>query len=259
MSTTKNLHIRRGHRSLVMIDEHFSGPTGWGHGGVTAGRLAELVEPDGASVRFVAPIPLGQPLRAQWRTDRLEVLARGRPVAEVRDLERELSAPVFEMPSARAIDDAERAYLEPRAGVHPAPTCFACGSDRSHGGLQLRPGPVGSSGDFATRWTPGGSGLVPSWLVWAAIDCPTGFPALPSTPQDHIVVTGELTAQIRRRLRSDETYVILSRRTGGSGPRHVTEAAITTSAGEVVAIANAIWFSVPAAGFGAPSTAKSCA
>ena len=43
---------------MISIDPRFNGPTDCGHGGVSAGRFAELVNPLAASVRFAAPIAL---------------------------------------------------------------------------------------------------------------------------------------------------------------------------------------------------------
>jgi hypothetical protein len=47
---------------MISIDPRFNGPTDCGHGGVSAGRFAELVNPLAASVRFAAPIPLATEL-----------------------------------------------------------------------------------------------------------------------------------------------------------------------------------------------------
>ena len=47
---------------MISLDPRFNGPTDCGHGGVSAGRFAELVNPLAASVRFAAPIPLAPPV-----------------------------------------------------------------------------------------------------------------------------------------------------------------------------------------------------
>ena len=50
---------------MISIDPRFNGPTDCGHGGVSAGRFAELVNPLAASVRFAAPIPLATELDSE--------------------------------------------------------------------------------------------------------------------------------------------------------------------------------------------------
>ena len=46
----------------ITIDHHHNGPMGSGHGGVAAGRFAELVDAQASFVRLHAPIPLATPM-----------------------------------------------------------------------------------------------------------------------------------------------------------------------------------------------------
>ena len=233
----------------MIIDPHYTGPAHFGHGGVSGGRFAEFVEPDAASVRFFRPIPLGTDLAAVQGPDGLTVSASDEVVATVRRLDAPLAVGPFSMPSALEIERAERSWLDARDGHHMAPTCFACGHQRLVGGLGLRPGPVADGGVHACRWRPEGTGRLPAWLVWAALDCPTGFPALHQIAASEAIVTGELAVQILEPVHAGSTYRILSRLVAHDGRKHETAAALYGPNGRRCAIARATWLTVPASTF----------
>ena len=242
----------------MLIHSHFNGPIGSGHGGVAAGLFATLVEPDAASVRFTAPIPLDTPLDTRSVDGAFTIWAGSIEVARVRDLAAPLHVAPFDLPSVEDILDAEPTWLDFRDGEHMAPTCFACGYDRSEGGLGLRPGPTVDPSVRACTWTPAGDGRVPSWMVWAALDCPTGVPALHRVRRDQAVVTGELSVEILRPVPAAATHRILSRHVVESGRRHQTEAALFDPEGRRLAIATATWITVPMAAV-IPTTAAAAA
>ena len=229
---------------MITIKNTFSGPTGSGHGGVSAGRFAAELEPDGAIVRFSRPIPLGRPLRPLMTDAGLDILDGSTVIATVCDLPGPLSVGNFPNVSLADAATAELRWLDGREGVHMAPDCFACGYERSSDGLHLRPGPVDGEDIYATRWTPPGPGHIPSWMVWAAIDCPTGFPALNILPCDEAALTGQLAVQILRPLSGGQQYTIVSRLVSKDGRRIVTEAAILDDRGSRAAVAVATWISV---------------
>jgi acyl-coenzyme A thioesterase PaaI-like protein len=242
----------------VLIHSHFNGPIGSGHGGVAAGLFATLVEPAAASVRFMAPIPLDTPLDARSADGTVTFSTGSIDVARVQDLAAPLQVAPFALPSVENVLDAEPAWLDFRDGEHMAPTCFACGHDRSEGGLGLRPGRTVDPSVRACTWTPEGDGRVPSWMVWAALDCPTGVPALQRVGRDQAVVTGELSVQILRPVPAGVTHRILSRYVAESGRRHQTEAALFDPEGRRLAIATATWITVPMAAV-IPTTAAATA
>ena len=237
----------------MIIDPHYNGPHAVGHGGASAGRFAELVEPDAASVRFLLPVPLAAELVPVPDRDRGAVaLNHGeKTVATVQALSRPLAVGPIPMPSAFEIERAERTWLDDRDGDHICPTCFGCGHERLVGGLGLRPGPAGDDGVHACRWRPEGTGRLPSWLVWAAMDCPTGFPALATVGLDEAIVTGELAVQVLEPLHAGRTYRILSRFVRADGRRRFTEAALYRPDGRRAAVATATWVTVPRAALAA--------
>jgi hypothetical protein len=232
---------------MITIESTYNGPAGWGHGGTAAGYFAANVEPDGATVRFHNPVPLGAAMTMERTEKGVTFHHDGEAIATARDLERPLSVGRFPSVDQWAVGAAQRRWLDARDGLHMAPTCYACGHQRRSGGLQLRPGPVGVDGVHATNWEPEGDGRLPSWLLWAAMDCPTGFPAFHHVDADEGVVTGELSVQVLRPVMAGERYTILSRRVGGEGRRHDTEAMLLGPDGSSLALATATWITVPLA------------
>jgi hypothetical protein len=152
-----------------------------------------------------------------------------------------LDIDAFERLHPMAVAVAESRWLDHSDGHHPFPTCFGCGTTRLDDGLGLEPGRVPGTSVHATFWTPGIDGPVPSWLVWAALDCPSGGPALALVPKGSAVVTGELAVEVRQPLSGRTQYQILSRCTGRSGRKISTQAAIVDPKGRNVAVASATW------------------
>ena len=232
--------------SFLTIDPAHNGPARSGHGGVAGGRFAALVDSARATVRFVAPIPLGEPMESVRVADGVTVVGPTGPVATVQALSAPLRTGHFGRLTRNDVAVAEDRWLDRRGGDHVAPTCFACGPMRTDTiGLGLRPGPVPESSLFATAWRPEIAGDVPDWMVWAALDCPTGIPALAEVDVDQAVVTAQLSVDIRGPVRGDGDYQLVSRRTGGEGRKHVTEAALVDAQGRSVAVATALWVTVP--------------
>ena len=225
---------------MITLQSIHNGPPHSAHGGVAAGHMAALVDGDRAVVRFHSPPPLGEPLvGTSSSTDTIDVVAGCRRIATVRRTE-PLPVEVFERLDPMAVAVAEARWLDHAEGEHPFPTCFGCGPDRSDG-LGLAPGLVPGSDLHATFWAPPVDGVVPSWLVWAALDCPSGGPALASASEGAAVVTGELAVDIRRPVVGGRQYQIVSRRSGGSGRKIVTQAAIVDDRGRNLAVAQATW------------------
>jgi hypothetical protein len=233
------------HADLI-IDSRYNGPPSSGHGGVAAGRTAELVDPRAAVVRLLAPIPLDTPLRP-GETDKgvVPMYAGVEPVATVGPLPAPLPVGRFNPPQADLVQQAELAWLSTSDGVHPFPTCFGCGPDRPRrDGLGLRPGRVRGTDVCATRWLPPGSGEVPAWLVWAALDCGSAGPVIADASRGAPVVTGELAVEIRGEVCGGTPYTLMSRLVGRAGRRTITQAALVDDAGQHVAVGVTTWFTL---------------
>ncbi len=232
---------------MITIGNTHNGPLGIGHGGTSAGRFAELVDPHAARVRLHRPVPLDRPMWWLAATDKACVFEADARIATVEPLSAPLRTRQFGRASEAEVDRAEAAWLDHRSGVHMAPTCFACGHQRDGDGLGLRPGPIDGSSLFATSWRPRAGRALEPWLIWAALDCPTGFPALAAIGTDEAAVTGELAVEIRRPVPGDGSYQLLSRLTGHDGRKLTTEAALVDESGATLAAATATWISVPLA------------
>lgn len=228
---------------MITIQSLHNGPPHSAHGGVAAGQMAALVDSDRAAVRFHAPPPLDEPLAGVTLPDgAVGVVAGSQRVATVRPSTR-LDVEPFERLDPMAVAIAESTWLDHVNGHHPFPTCFGCGTQRSDG-LGLAPGAVPGSAIHATFWTPQVDGPVPPWLVWAALDCPSGAPALAAVPTGAAVMTGEIAVEIRHPLDGSAGFQIQSRRIAHSGRKIETQAAIVDRQGHNVAVAEATWIAL---------------
>ncbi len=229
----------------ITIDHHHNGPMESGHGGISAGRFAELVDAQASSVRLHAPIPLATPMRWLINDDSANVYADDQHISTVRPLSAPLPVSQFRRLAPTDVAAAEIAWLDDRCGVHVAPTCFACGHQRTESGLNLRPGPIAGTSLFATAWRPEMDHDVAPWLVWAALDCPTGFPALAVVGPTYAALTGELAVEILEAVPGQGDYQLISRCTGVDGRKITTEAALIDEQGRTLAVATATWITVP--------------
>jgi hypothetical protein len=162
------------------------------NGGFACGAIAALVG-GAAEVTLRRPLPLGRALAVHQDgagvllvEDGDALLAQARPAAA----EVELAVPaVVSLEEAVAVAGRARYYQDP---VFPG--CFVCGPARRPGdGLRIFPGPVAGGQLLAAPWTPDPSvadadGTVRPEVVWAALDCPAGWPrprppACPPTPR----------------------------------------------------------------------------
>ncbi|MCU1306266.1 MAG: hypothetical protein JWN45_961 [Acidobacteriaceae bacterium] len=145
-------------------------------------------------------------------------------------------------------EEASRAAAKSPAFMnHPFPTCFVCGPDRTAGdGLRIFPGPLEKSGRayYAAHWIPDssaadGNGRVRDEIVWAALDCPTGFAG--GFASAGTLVTGRLGARLIAPVRVGERCVLLSWALGVEGRKHLSEAVLLGEDGTLRAESRATW------------------
>ena len=241
----------------VVIERRFRGPPGSGNGGYTCGlAAAALPDAEVVEVTLRSPPPLERALTlARVGAGRAELRDGDGPdatlVAEAQRADAELPAP--EPPSEQAAAGA--AIVMPE---HPFPECFACGPDRSaDDGLCLFPGPLHDHGVIACTWTPDASTSqdgrsVRPEIVWAALDCPTGWATgrawgdLPQPPeweseQTHAMVLGRLTARLIADVPVERPAVVTAWRTSGRGRRREAGAAVHAPGGEALAVGHGVW------------------
>lgn len=242
----------------LVVPARFNGPPGSGNGGYVSGLLAEALHATaGADPRTPVtvilrePPPLETPLDLQPDGDRVNatfggaIIATAEPGTLAHD-------PVSQVTAAAA------AAAEPRyAGLrgHPFPACFSCGPQRSAGdGMRLRPGPVlGADGSpdpearVACTWTPDPSlptlgPTVTSPIVWAALDCPSGWAS--DELENRPMVLGRITAAVDARPMVGDGCVLVARVLGTDGRKTFTASTAYDPDGRVLGRAEATWIAI---------------
>ena len=245
----------------LLIPARFRGPQHSGNGGYVSGSLAESLlgeSPYGrvvsAALRLPPPLDTELPLEFD-EPGKVTVRAPGGAVMAHAELGGDL--PVA--PAAVGIDAAAIA-TEGFGGRHDHPfaTCFTCGSGRTPGdALRLFTGPVpGRDNTVATVWRPGASfseaelrpdtsgspEIIPSRIVWAALDCPGAWAADfdPARP----IVLGRISAVTHKPLVIHNDYVVVGESRGNKGRKHFTATALYDRHGQLLAAAEAVWISI---------------
>jgi hypothetical protein len=228
----------------VEVHRRFRGPPTSGNGGYVAGLVAEWIDGP-AQVDLLAPIPLEVPLHR--RRDDAEVMlfdatrnyARGRPLDEP------LS---FEIPGPPTEAELEAAAMSfPGPSGHPIPGCFVCGTERTPGdGLCIYPGESPHRDVAVAEWTPEQEladehGHVDERYLWAALDCPSYFGVCEPRP---LALLARLSTEIRRPVSPGERLTITGWELSREGRKHWAATVIHDQAGEVAALAKALWVEV---------------
>jgi hypothetical protein len=234
--------------ATVVIDERFCGPPASANGGYACGMTAQALSGP-AEVTLRVPPPLGRPMALEHAAGRARLLDGDVLVAEGRDTTVEL-----EVPEAVSFADAQEASTRyPWRDRHPYPTCFVCGPRRTPGdGLCVYPGPVEGRAVFAAPWTPdaslaGAGGPVRREFVWAALDCPSGIVTDLFGGVGRMLL-GRLAADLRRPVVAGADYVVQAWPLERDGRKLHTASALFGAAGELHAVARAVWIEVePAA------------
>lgn len=231
----------------VTIPPRFNGPPESGNGGYVCGVTALLLGDGPAETTLRVPPPLDGPLTAHRTGDGVElrdgdaVVAESVPAA----VDLELPAPVTPDEAARAVVAFD---IEGYRSRHAFPTCFTCGPDRAPGdGLRIFPGmPDGGRARVMWPWVPASSlaaadGLVAPEIVWAALDCPSGFAVMePGT----VHVLGRLAVAIDRRPNPGEDLVVAGWPIGREGRKGYGASAIWDAEGRLVARGRATWIRI---------------
>ena len=224
----------------VTIPARFNGPPQSGNGGYSAGRAAAyLTEPVSVSLR--APPPLDKPMEVRRGGDGTVEFFSGDACV----LHAAPSALAVEPPPAPSFSAAEDAMLAfPSVEDHPFPTCFVCGHHRHEGdGLCIYSGKNPESFGVAAVWRPHPAfaddrGVVRPEIVWAAMDCPSGFAM---TATENPCLLGRMTASIARLPEVGEPTRIRGWRLSVDGRKQTTASAIYDEDGAVIAKCETLW------------------
>jgi hypothetical protein len=157
----------------------------------------------------------------------------------------------LELPNCPTLAQAEHAAAAfPGFKSHLFPRCFVCGPAREAGdGLRIFSSPLQGQTLHGAPWVPHESladdrGDVATEFIWAALDCPSGFAVLP-VPEGMAIVLGELCASLDGSLVAGQPTVVTSWPIAHEGRRRTAGTAIHTTAGQLVAVARAVWIEVP--------------
>ena len=244
--------------NTLIIPSRFNGPAGVGNGGYVCGRIAAYVDGP-AAVTLRRPPPLETPMEIERDSEGPVRVRHGRTMIGE-------AAPAPSGPLEIAVTvspaQADAAAGSARYFTDPLfPDCFVCGINRLAGdGLRIFPGPVTGLGLWAAPWTPdpsvaGPDGRVRAEMVWAALDCPSGIAAAEAAglghgpERDTAILLGRMTAIILadRPAAGDRCRVIAwpQRR---DGRKLTAGSALLGPGGEVLALAEAVWLTVPRPG-----------
>ena len=230
----------------IVIAQQFCGPPNSGNGGYACGVLARGLDgPATAVLRARVPLDVDLDLRledgAMLMTDAAGGLV-GRGARADAALLPDPPAP----PSLAAARAAQGRYLGLEQRIHPI--CFTCGPERGEGdGLRVFPGQIegAPAGHVACVWTPDAAfadaeGLVPTEVIWAALDCP-GFFAWVVLEGRHGALLGTMTGEVLRRPAAGEPCIVTAWPLVREGRKETAGVALFSAAGELLARGHQVW------------------
>jgi hypothetical protein len=225
----------------LVVPTRFRGPLDSGNGGWVSAKIASHVDGD-AEVTLRRPPPLEKPMRIETDPTGVQVLDGDELVATARP-----TSLSVEPPRAVSPDDARR-VPGTYGGEGVVGECFSCGRDREPGdGLCLYTGEVeGRPETLAAHWSPHESlgnsdGTVPEPVVWAALDCPSGWVHI---RHGELALLGRIAARVTGVVRVGADYAVVAAPTGVDGRKQHSVSAIYDDAGAVLALARATWVQI---------------
>src|SRR5215216_1678864 len=231
----------------VAIARRFKGPPEFGQGGYACGLVAEHIGAPVASVSLRKPAPLETPLDVRLADNTVSLLdPAADTVAEGGPAELDLDPPL--PPSIEEAEAASaRSPLRRRPELHPFPTCFGCGVARdAREAMRIMPGPLteGDTTPLAATWTPlhefaGPDGAVRPLFMWAALDCPTGWAAVPPGEDPHVLA--RLTARPASPATPGEPHVVVAWLISREGGKSWGGAAIYGPDRELCGLSEGLW------------------
>ncbi|MFE4581709.1 hypothetical protein [Streptomyces chartreusis] len=227
----------------IVVPELYVGYPEVAFGGYIAGVLAERSGARTVRVDFRGPVPVEVPVRiAETADEGVELGEAERPLAAARPAELPL-----EVPAAPSWDEAdaaaERFRAAPPSGVVD---CFGCGLRTADRGLRVHGTPVPDRGLVASAWTPShafadADGLLPTQLVWGALDCPGHWAGRFLGTLRAGAVTASLTGTVLRPVVAGEPHISYAWLVSESGRKHTMGVALATAEGELCGVSEALW------------------
>ncbi|MGW4869665.1 hypothetical protein [Streptomyces chartreusis] len=233
----------------IVVPELYVGYPEVAFGGYIAGVLAERSGARAVRVDFRGPVPVEVPVRiAETADEGVELGEAERPLAAARPAELPL-----EVPAAPSWDEAdaaaERFRAAPPSGVVD---CFGCGLRTADRGLRVHGTPVPDRGLVASAWSPSHAfadtdGLLPTRLVWGALDCPGHWAGRFLGTLRAGAVTASLTGTVLRPVVAGEPHISYAWLVSESGRKHMMGVALATAEGELCGVSEALWIDPKAA------------
>ena len=227
----------------VTIERRFRGPSESGQGGYSCGLLARAIGAPAVEVTLRAPPPLDVELELVGADDGVRLIREGRLIGEataLSELELDLPAPVSHEVAAAAAD------ASPLHEHHAAPECFVCGPLREPGdGLQVLLGEVAGRALVASPCRfdaslPNHHGKLPTEIVWAVLDCPSGWASL-LVPEVGTSVLGRMAARVLDEPEVGRGYVAVGWPLAHEGRKFDAGSALFALEGQPLAYARARW------------------
>lgn len=228
----------------VEIHRRFRGPPTSGNGGYVAGVVAEWIDGP-ARVDLLAPIPLEIPLHRRRDDAEVMLFDVARNYARAQPLDEPLGFEPPEPPSEEELEAAAMSFPGPSG--HPIPGCFVCGTERGPGdGLCVYPGESPHRDVAVAAWIPEDEladqhGHVGQRYIWAVLDCPSYFGLCDPRP---LALLARLSGSIERPVMPGERLTITGWELSREGRKHHSATVIHDEAGQVVAMARALWVEV---------------
>jgi hypothetical protein len=238
----------------LYVPFRFRGPADSANGGYVCGIIAGCLGGP-VTVTLRRPPPLDTPMTVEPAGEgSVRVHHGGALVAEAASVP---DGPAPRIPGTVSMAEARAAEGRARYFQDPAyPACFVCGKDRRPGdGLRILPGPVMGGALWAAPWTPdastgdGGRSVRPE-IAWAALDCPSGIAAIGDTDlgEDTTILLGRMTAGLAALPAIGEECQVIAWPIGRDGRKLSAGSALLGPDGEVLAVAETVWLTVPRPG-----------
>ncbi len=229
----------------ITIPEHVFGYPEVAFGGYVAGALAGRSPAVTQRVDFRGTVPVGTPLTIA-RTERGGVAltdAAGRILTEAHSATLDLDVP--QCPEWAQVQTATERGL--RSGKREVTRCYGCGQGCEPGkGLRLFPCTLRERGLIVSAWTPdpalaGPDGTLSIENVWSALDCPGGVAGFAYHRMATGAVTAALTTTVLAPVEAGVAHISYAWPRSAEGRKHTVGVALATAAGELCAVAEALW------------------
>ncbi|MEV6772282.1 PaaI family thioesterase [Nocardia sp. NPDC051030] len=226
-----------------IIPEYAHGYPGVAFGGYVAGLLAGRSSVDTVRVDFRRAVLVETPLLLTASSDGRTAFTSPDDTLLVEATPAELTIDPLPAPSWSDAKRATETALTSPARVRT--DCFGCGID-SPRGLRLFPWSVKERQLIVAAWTPDPTlgdehGNLPPELVWSALDCPGGLAAWIYSGMGRGALTAALTATQLRPIPAGADYISHAWPLHRDGRKHTVAVALSTSDGELCALAEALW------------------